>query len=111
MERQSFCGYRIYVCTPKKEEDLKPYITKGNHHAAAVVNTPKKEEKEATSSDKMLSTHLSTNCVSAKQGPLQKMSVASREFPELTLQQNMAMKMNLKHLRFDEVGAAIVAAA
>ncbi|MBA0687435.1 hypothetical protein Goari_014974, partial [Gossypium aridum] len=49
MERQSFCGYRIYVCTPKKEDDLKPYITKGNHHAAAVVNTPKKEEKEATS--------------------------------------------------------------
>ncbi|MBA0803853.1 hypothetical protein Gohar_014020 [Gossypium harknessii] len=49
LERQSFCGDRIYVCTPKKEEDLKPYITKGNHHAAAVVNTPKKEEKEATS--------------------------------------------------------------
>ncbi|MBA0716475.1 hypothetical protein Golax_015302 [Gossypium laxum] len=44
-----FSGRWIYVCTPKKEDDLKPYITKGNHHAAAVVNTPKKEEKEATS--------------------------------------------------------------
>ncbi|KAK5786537.1 hypothetical protein PVK06_041174 [Gossypium arboreum] len=49
MERQSFCGYRIYVCTPKKEEDLKPDTTRGSHHAAAVVKTPKKEEKEATS--------------------------------------------------------------
>ncbi|MBA0803854.1 hypothetical protein Gohar_014021 [Gossypium harknessii] len=60
MERKSCCGYRSYVCTPKKEamvtpkkeEDVKPDVTKGNHQAApvpvpaAVVKRPKKEENE-----------------------------------------------------------------
>ncbi|MBA0591154.1 hypothetical protein Gorai_019839, partial [Gossypium raimondii] len=52
MERKSCYGYRSYVCTPKKEEDVKPDVTKGNHQAApvpvpaAVVKRPKKEENE-----------------------------------------------------------------
>ncbi|KAK8272194.1 hypothetical protein V6Z11_D11G314200, partial [Gossypium hirsutum] len=60
MERKSCCGYRSYLCTPKKEamvtpkkeEDVKPDVTKGNHQAApvpvpaAVVKRPKKEENE-----------------------------------------------------------------
>ncbi|KAG4122695.1 hypothetical protein ERO13_D11G282232v2 [Gossypium hirsutum] len=63
MERKSCCGSRNYVCTPKKgamvtpkkEEDVKPDITKGSHHAApvpvpaAVVKIPKKEENETVS--------------------------------------------------------------
>ncbi|MBA0803855.1 hypothetical protein Gohar_014022 [Gossypium harknessii] len=63
MERKSCCGSGNYVCTPKKqamvtpkkEEDVKPDITKGSHHAApvpvpaAVVKVPKKEENETVS--------------------------------------------------------------
>ncbi|XWS58112.1 hypothetical protein CRYUN_Cryun08bG0006800 [Craigia yunnanensis] len=63
MERRSCCGSRSYVSAPKKEtvvvapkkEDVKPNIPKETvveavpAAAAAVVKTPKNEEKETVS--------------------------------------------------------------
>ncbi|XVE63113.1 hypothetical protein DITRI_Ditri06bG0173800 [Diplodiscus trichospermus] len=69
MERKSCCGSRSYVstpkketvaATPKKEEDVKPDIPKGNVDKAvpsaapaaaadAAVKAPKTEEKETVS--------------------------------------------------------------